>query len=696
VENNRSWVFRSASRRSALAATMLAGALASGCVTPPSESLGFPAASGVPTIDGVAPAAEWANAFTFRFEDGAPTSAASLRGMADSNNVYLYVDTADTGGVDVHDALVVAFNPTNGASDYRRFNIYPCNNKAACNAGNSNIAPRVEYATGNLAGSNISWTYPAGPLPAGVEIMSSYSIGSPSRWRVEIKLPKTTFGIPDTGFFGLFADAIATDEGNLAAVEYSWPRRTNLASDPLLLFGDLKNQPTPRPRWGNASLDPAAFPAGLQITGLSNIGADPSAISLTGPNEFYATAANSPFGSEPDATDVRAHFYIANHGLPNAWAPLPSATNPSPPMGSSGKTIQARTYQAFSSGAWNLTAQQQIDYGNNRNQCVRVDLSHTAGTPVSRLFNMKFVDVNSPYTSQPEISLAGWRRRFRGATGVTLTEHFVNGGPDIQWESRFEGAQPAGRHRWIIPSLQERSRRLNATTLPSASLKLPADDYRLDPAALFSGSGVTVAVRPNSVVTLLGEGELVGEGFSMGAAGLGEAAARRAGIGPTELADSLRGGEPIRPGALIGSFDGFETSFAIGTGTTLYVPEGARSLSVRLAGKRIPVRQGGLNLQAIPTDVTEAILADIPLKSLVDRTRPVLLPLGINLPMHIVRGTLDTGQFIRINDRRFRLHVPMGSYGEIVKRVAGSPRVFAGGAPAAAAPATAGGAPGER
>jgi hypothetical protein len=52
---------------------------------------------------------------------------------------------------------------------------------------------------------------------------------------------------------------------------------------------------------------------------------------------------------------------------------------------------------------------------------------------------------------------------------------------------------------------------------------------------------------------------------------------------------------------------------------------------------------------------------------------PVLLPLGINLPFHVVRGTLDTGQTIDIRRKRFQVGIPMGSFGHFIYRVRRGP-----------------------
>ena len=51
---------------------------------------------------------------------------------------------------------------------------------------------------------------------------------------------------------------------------------------------------------------------------------------------------------------------------------------------------------------------------------------------------------------------------------------------------------------------------------------------------------------------------------------------------------------------------------------------------------------------------------------------PVLLPIGANLPMHVVRGVLNLGTGLIIDGQKFKTGVPMGSFGSLVRHVRGS------------------------
>lgn len=642
------------------------------------EKLAFPVTNSAVAIDGIAGAAEWNKSFKFYLEDGASTAAAFMRGMSDAENLYLYFETEDTGGFDANDAVVLAFNPTNASNDYKRLLIYPCQDHP-CISSNSGADPHVSYGSGSESGGVVTWGAITEGLPPGVTVKANAGPnGMNGRWTVEIKIAKANYPFLANNFFGMFADVIATDQNLGEGYQYTWPAGGYIGDD---LFSPLVDAKLPLPRWGNVTLDTSLFPAGLQITGFGNVGTDPSKISLTGNNEFFATVANSPAGTgaEPDSTGVTATFKINNIGLsPNwAWTDIPSTSNPTSPP----ETVKSREYMALSSGDWPLlttgnyqgSGMSQHDFfAANPHQCVRVDVAHSGGgSPITRQYNMNFVTVNSPFDVAPQISTGAWRKFFPRAQSVTLQEQFLNGGRGFEWESRFEGAEPAGPHRWVINSLKDETRMLRTSILAGPSLKLPSQQFKLDPAAMSAGKTVDIPVRGGSVVTLLTDGEATIGKARYGAAGMTEEAAKRAEIKAEAVRDSLRPGLTARVGALLGSFDDFRTSFQIGTGSTIFVPFNAQQLRLRFA-KGVPFSGGGFDLQVVMTEANPVALDGASLADMRAAKGPVLLPLGMNLPMHIVRGTLNTGMGVSIGGKKFTVGVPMGSYGSLVRSVRGS------------------------
>jgi hypothetical protein len=645
------------------------------------EKLGFPVTNSAVVIDGVANDAAWSKGFKFYLEDGASVSAAYMRGMSDADNLYMYFETEDPGGFDINDVVVLAFNPTNASNDYKRMLIYPCQDHP-CVSAPGGFDPHVSYSSGSEAAGVVTWGALSDGLPPGVTVKANAAPnGMGGRWSVEVKIAKANYPFLANNFFGMFADVIATDPNlgpNGTAYQYTWPQGGYIGDD---IFSNLNDAKLPLPRWGNVTLDTSLFPTGLQITGFGNIGVDPSAISLTGNNEFFATVANSPAGTgaEPDSTGVTANFKINNIGLnPQwTWTDIPSTTNPTSPP----QTIKSREYMPFSSGDWPLLTtgnyqgsglSQHDFFAAHLHQCVRVDVSYTgAVNPISRQYNMNFVAVNSPFDVESQIATGAWRKNFPRAQSVILQEQFLNGGSGFTWESKFGGAERIGPHRWLIGSLKDQTQMLRTSILAGPTLKLPSQQFKLDPVALSAGRTFDIPVHGGTVMTLLTDGEAVIKKKPYSAAGLSAEAAKRAEIKAETVPDGLRPGATTRVGALLGSFDDFRTTFQIGTGTTLFVPYNAQQLRLRIA-KGVPFEGGGFALQVVMTEPNPVALDGASLESMRAAKGPVLLPLGINLPMHIVRGTLNTGMGVTIGKNKFSVGVPMGSYGSLVRSVRGS------------------------
>ncbi|MEO8373695.1 MAG: hypothetical protein ABI471_00615 [Sphingomonas bacterium] len=650
------------------------------------EMIGFPITAGQMSVpDGLAHDAGWNNSFRMFLEDGSLQSASFMRGVANQDHVYLYVEAEDAV-FDNTDAVIVAFNPTNANDKFMRLHIYPCrlNGGGTCpgtgDVSTSNLPAEVEFETGTLNAGTVTWSAPS-QAPAGVLVRSATAPdGNHNRWSVEIQLDRATYPFLTTGTFGMFVDAIATNPGMLGvpayAVQYSWPLGSfvgdNDSAPPAQT--SIDTAALPLPRWGNATLDPTAFQSGMQITGFETTGADPSAISLTQPNEFIATVANSPMGGGGDVGGVTTDFQINNMGLHPSWTwtPIPPTPIPNTPQ-----TIHPQEYFPFSSGEWKLatsgdwqgSGKSEHDFfADNLHQCIMVT-AHSGALTASRQYNMNFVTVNSPFDVAPEIATGAWRKNYPDARGVILHEQFLNAPAGFTWQTRMAGAEPAGDHRWAL-KLGGNVQSLKQSVLADKTLSLPSKDYVLDAVALSRGKTVDVEVKPGSVLTLLTEGEAKIKGRVVSAAGLNDEAAKRLQIEVPRTRDILRGGQNIRTGALMGSFDGFRTSFAIGNGATLYVPAQGGKLSVRF-GNGVPFDGGTFRLQVLMSAPTPVALDGASMESLRKAERPVLLPLGGNLPMHIVRGTLDVGKIIVIGKQKFPVGIPMGSYGSLIHRIGG-------------------------
>ncbi|GAA0331797.1 hypothetical protein GCM10009087_47470 [Sphingomonas oligophenolica] len=650
------------------------------------ELIGFPTtALGMGTPNGVADDAGWTNGFTKFLEDGSSSPAAFMRGVADANHVYLYVEAEDSK-FDSDDAVIVAFNPTGDNNKFMRLHIYPCrlSGGGVCpDTGavpDTNLTPSVEFETGTLNAGAVTWGAKS-QSPAGVVVRSATAPNHVAgRWSVEIQLDRSTYPFLAKGTFGMFVDAISVNPGGFgmsaSAVQYSWPLGSFVganASDPPAQVA-IDTAALPLPRWGTATLDTATLGTGLQITGFETTGADPSLISLTQPNEFIATLANSPDGSGgPDLTNATADFQINNIGLhPDwTWTGIPPTPIPNTPQ-----TIHPQEYVSFSSGEWQLATTgnwqgsgktEQQFFTDNPHQCIMVN-AHNLGFTTSRQYNMNFVSVNSPFDMKPEIAMSAWRKNFPQATGVTLREEFFNAPDGFTWQTTLGGAEPAGPHSWLLRSFDKPVLHLKQSVLVDEKLTLPSTSYPLDAVSLSQGKTFDLDVKPGTVTTLLADGQAMLRGRPVSAGGIGDQAARRLQIETRHVPDSLRGGRGIQTGALVGSFDGFKSQFAIGNGTTFYVPADAGKLSVRFA-TRVPFDKGAFTLQSIATAPTPFSVNGANLDRLRNARLPILLPVGNNLPIHIVRGSLAVGKVIVIGGHSYPVGVPMGSYGSIIRHV---------------------------
>lgn len=650
------------------------------------ENIGFPmaAAGSMGAPNGLDDDAGWSSAISRPLDmDGSGVPSSVLKVVQTNDAVYLYVTASKVvsggGGANPNaaEALVVAFNPTGGINDYRKLIITPCSGALLCGSNSPGQAPTLSYIKGNL--TTINGTA-GGSAATGITVSRTVAVaGSNLTWSVEIKIEKLHHPFLSAGSFPFYVNAITSDIPNATAVNYSWPVNSPIydpGSLQALGVTDLQE-----PRWGGATLDTTTFPAGLVIMGFSNTGLDPSRISLTTPNQFAATIANGPGGAvaPPAANNVRVRFQLNNIGLNPSWTwtDVPATSNPTAAV-----TVASRQYQVFRHDPWtpdNTTpnylgsgSTQFGFYDAHRHQCVKVIVEQSGAALFDRYYNMNFTTTNSPFQTERQIATGAWRKGYPKAGAITLSESFYNVPKDMTWETSFDGAKALGNHRWEITDFSQASQRVSSKVLASDRLQLPLRDFKLDTAAINAGTALKIPVTAGVPVTVLAQGWARTESGIVTPAGTGKPIRQtrlmRSAIRPVNSV--LQPGKTIDNGQLIGSFDGFQTSFPIASGATLTPPRGATTLQVKAYGNARAV-SGQWNIQAVSAPIDKALLVG-PVKGTIAGT---LFPTAVNLPTYVVRGTLNTGEEIIINGHRLKVAVPMGSYGSYIYRISRGPLI---------------------
>lgn len=650
------------------------------------ENIGFPmaAAGSMGAPNGLDDDAGWASAASRPLDmDGSGVPSSVLKVVQTPDAVYLYVTASKVVTVgppnpNSAEALVIAFNPTGAVNGYRKLIISPCFGATLCGSNSPGQAPTLSYISGDLATINGSAGGSAAP---GITVSRSVSVGgSDLTWAVEIKIDKASHSFPAAGSFPFYVNAITSDITNATAVNYSWPVNTPIY-DPnslqALAATDLREA-----RWGGATLDTSTLASGLAIMGFSNTGLDPSRISRTTPNQFAATVANGPGGAvaPPAAPNIGVRFKVNNIGLNPAWTwtDIPAANNPT-----AATTVNPRQYQVFRHDPWTPDNTPGANYRGsgmnehdffvaNPHQCIQVVVEQSGAALFDRYYNMNFTTTNSPFQTERQIATGAWRKGFPKAGSIMLTEQFYNVPRGMTWETSFDGAKALGDHRWQITNFTQSSQRVSSKVQASDRLQLPLRDYKLDANAINAGAALKIPVTAGVPVTVLAQGWAKTEGGFVTPAGTGKPlrATRitRATFRP--ISSALQSGKAIDNGQLIGSFDGFRTSFPVASGATLIPPPGATALQVKTAGNARAL-SGQWNIQAISAPVDKA-LGFKPVRVTGVGT---LLPTAINLPTYVVRGTLNTGEEIIINGHRLKVAVPMGSYGSYIYRVSRGPLI---------------------
>jgi len=633
----------------------------------------FPRTTQTITVDGQTTEPAWADGFDYELEQGSLKPDGTLRGVSTESDVYLATKFNGDHGYDLFDAAVFLINPTAADTNYHRIIVKPCGpTGAGCpgNAPGTNLTPTVSYQTGALnGGGTVDWNAPV-PLPAGIDIKSSNVPGGTNNsWAIEMKIPRSALGGFNDNWMGLLVNGVVADEQAETAVLYAWPENSYVTGE-LDIASGTGGYP-PIAKWGNATLS-TGFGNGVSVAyyEFGSNQANPSQIALNQPNSFHAWAINntSAGGQLVPAADVTATFQIANFGLGNDWPNVPVAGNPT-----AAATIPAAGAHLFETGLWNLSQQEQQNYQNNLHQCIRVTLTSTNPNTVivqpSFQKNMDFVTINSPFESFANLSTAGFEKFMaRDKPFFRLNEEFLNLEPGMKWETRLGGAERVSETGWMA-KVGGRENRLGVWVNPDDRLALPSSRVAIKPGTGGRGTEpVQVKVEPGSLVTLIVDGALKLGDIAVPGGGIGMVQAREAKIEPRELPQ----GRPDRIGAVIGSVDGWKTSFLVGNGTTMRMPAGASVLSLMINdSEKGYASQGGdgFSVQVIPGKANPWMLTQFPLLGSEARDRPVFLPLGATLPAWLVHGFYTTNDYISIGGKRLRIERPAGAFGYWIRDV---------------------------
>jgi hypothetical protein len=662
-----------------LSACPLAAPTAPPSVFDKNHRLVFPRTTQGITIDGAATDSAWADGFQFKLEQGTTNPAAQLRGVSTATDFYISIKVDGDPGYDQFDSAVFLINPDGAPNNYHRLIIQPCGAGGAnCSGvgGISNITPVIKYQKDDLAGATVPWDAGDTTSVAGADIRASNVPGGTNNsWQIEMRIPKTgsAFGNFNDNWMGLHASAIVADDPNEEAVVYSWPQNRYITG-PIDGIGGTGFPAVAQ--WGAATLS-TAFGDGVSLSyhEFGTNQADPSAIARDAPNIFHAWAINNNQTSGGStlvtANDVTATFTIRNYGLGDNWPNVPVSGNPSAAV-----DIPPAQAHLFETGAWNLTPQQVTDYTAFPNQCVKVTLSTTDPNTIINqgelMRNMHFVTVNSPFEATAQLGLDGFEKFMdRENPQLVLREAFVNLDPEFKWDSRLAGAEKVGDNRWLASFKQGNEQKLGVWVSPDDRLQIPSTRHVVAP-----GTGgrdtkpIQIPVKPDSVITLIADGSIQRGDMPLTASGISPASLRAS----DKSADlgKLAEGRPDRYGALLGSFDGFKTSFVIGAGASLKVPSNAQSLSLIIndSEEGYAKQEGrGFDVQAIASGITPWMRANFPELNAKESRGHILLPLGINLPAWIVRGQYATRDHVIINKKKFKIFLPAGSFGYWIRDV---------------------------
>lgn len=651
------------------------------------QATGVPYQPGPPTVDGtVLEDLGWTRAFRFTLGNTGSNKTGAIQAIHSSGTVYFSFEVDDDVTLDAFDRIILALDPDNAAGNSHMIQIQPFAGPTT-GSGTDVATANTLYWTGEPG----SWTS-ASP-PSSLQSRVTYAAaGSVATWSVEVAVAAADLAVPSTANFGLYLNTIVVDAtftGPDPGQQYTWPAETLLTGSGAL---------TPESgipalsEWGTATRSSTATCYGVYFA-TGDIASDPLPeweLSLSVPNTFRVDVYNTSMddtGFIP-AGNVRATFRIADFGLGEDWDMIPVADNPTPAA-----TIPAAT-GATSPGTDVLSTQgwsAPSEYSTHTHQCILVELDsedeNVSFINRSTWRNMNFQTTSSPFQAEAVIHTAGYELP-EGEQEHTflLTADAYNTPRDSRWTWEIDGAEQVGERTYRVTLAPGETGRLGMVITPP-TVPIPGRRFTIPPGTGRGGQGVSLPVEPGQLLTFITRGRLNlrSQGGEPGGpqaerqeqglmAGPNGVDLRDRDIGPEQLPLEARHSPAARVGAVVGRWEGVEegSTFVIGSGRSVKVPGGARSLSVVINDVEEGFgQQGGEGfvVQVVQTPVRPEFART---NSLVGRDPDhefVPLPLGINVPSWRVCGKRKTGRQLQIGEQVIDVYEDAGCFGYMVHQM---------------------------
>lgn len=648
--------------------------------------LGFSDISVGPTIDAsIGTDGRWDQGFRYVFEQGNATSLNDgvMQGVEANDTLYLSFEVNNDPSIRSTDKIKLAFDPTGADTLQQMIVITPfSDNQPPTSAG---PPQQVDYLEGVSGGgwtsvsSSLSW------LANSIQVRTTQSGTNQREWYVELGLPissspsQTALHLPQNDDFGLYV-VLQNARTNPSQVVFNkWPPNTQLQG--------LRNDPPAPSEWGNGNIGRVANGVSISNSDISVSPGTASEISLNQTNTFTADVENwttNAQGAAIEANSVNATFRILDWGLPSQWNMVPGTGNPTASQDIPSGTPGTKSFQT----QWTLDSAERSTYQNNPHQCIRVDLDSEGANTL--LVNrqawtcMKFVNTNSPFEDEATVGTVGYELPGGMEAHEFLLQVSTHGTPeDASWETEFESTaqlERQGEKTFRLRVAPDTKATLSSVVTPP-EIEIPRRVVNL---GTNPQDRVRIPVEPGNLITFHPGGELV---LRPGADGPMAEPVGPAGREFAEPGDTLAGTEQerafllqdqhapeSRSGALIGSFDGFDTSsFPVGGSSTIKVPSGAQQLTLAVNDHRDWEKSYGGNGYRIEVMQTppKTYFAHADSRVLREELEEVLfLPLGINLPSWEVQAFRRTGRTATLeDDRSYEIVEPIGSYGYLIKQI---------------------------
>lgn len=630
----------------------------------------------------------WTNdAFDLGFIDGTDQDDAFMMGVADANNLYLYFELEEIDYT-TSDTVVVLIAPDpSNAADNRLLLIHPCRDVLAqtgvCDAGlgNNKLGTVAYHVIDPMTTTWDAGTQNPALLNNKVKIETITASPGYVRYGVEIEISRADFNLPATGYFGLYTNIMQSSITSIDVLQYTWPfsNMSGNAGD-LLIYDNLTELPADTV-WGNATLDdsngPGVFIVGSDI--FTNHGGG-STISTNEQNTFTAIARNADNSATDLAEDVVATFRWANFGLPSrsSFHKIPTdavaAARGNPPPSQDVQPTTSATY-SFDWSVSDEAPADQVDYTAGSHWCLQVELTSTA--PVTfydsmAQRNMNFAETASPFLRTATISAEGIKAPANSRVHeYILEERFYNFDPRLKWESELQGAEKLGNGFYRLKVPMENPLKIDLSVLPPQEALVPFETITVGKEA------TRIELKPGYIVTLLTEdvkrdAKPLVRALESGAvetrAVEGQASSissRESGVIGAELEpktnDDKR--QVTRISAAWGTENGpnKEAAFMLSPASTVKVPKDTPTLFLSLAGDETKEK----TLRVYATKIQDYHLFANP--SLLQEGKNIHVGLAANLPTVVYRGKRNIGRTITIQDKRFNVYAPVGSFSYIVK-----------------------------